>query len=135
MGTRLVKFDFCPKENEQIDAEIKLPEEKRSVIHGIVKDCRDKAVKDAVVKLFEIITTGNAYNLKPITHTFTDEYGQFLFGPLTPNKKYAIKVWFNEVKARELIVNFEDSKSDCLGCGMEKQPGTSTCSTITEEEE
>lgn len=104
MGARLVKFDFFPKENEQIEAIIKVPEEKRSVIHGVVKDCKNKIVKDAVVKLFEVINPGPNCTLKPITHTFTDECGQFLFGPICPNKKYAIKVWFNDVKIRELVI-------------------------------
>lgn len=131
MGARLVKFDFCPKENEQIDAVVRVPEEKRSVIHGVVKDWRDKVVKDAVVKLFEVITKGNTYSLKPVAHTFTDEWGQFLFGPLTPHKKYAIKVWFNEAKVRELIVNCEDSKA----CDTDKQSDNSPDALKLDDEE
>jgi hypothetical protein len=108
MGARLVKFDFVPKENEQIEAVIRIPEEKRSVIHGIVKDWRNKVVKDAVVKLFEVVGSGNSNALKPITHTFTDEYGQFLFGPLCAYKKYVIKVWFDDVRIRELVITPDD---------------------------
>ncbi len=35
--------------------------------------------------------------LIPITHTFTDECGQFIFGPLCCGKVYAIKVWSNDI--------------------------------------
>jgi hypothetical protein len=133
MGARLVKFDFCPKENEQIDAVIKVPEEKRGVIHGIVKDWKDKLVKDAVVKLFEVISKGNSYNLKPIAHTFTDDLGQFLFGPLCPNKKYAIKIWFNDTKIRELIVTPDDDKGGVLSCLAESQDSPS-CDKKDEED-
>lgn len=102
MGARLVKFGFKPRENEQIEAVVKVGEEKRSVIHGIVKDYKGKVVKDAVVKLFEVVYP--PCGLKPITHAFTDECGQFIFGPLCPNKNYVVKVWFNDVKIRELII-------------------------------
>lgn len=112
MGSRFVKYEFSPKENEQIEAVIKVPEETRSVIHGVVIDCRNKPIKNAVVKLLEVIP-GNPSRLKPLTHTFTDECGQFLFGPLYCNKKYALKVWYSDVKIRELIITPDcDSRCD-----------------------
>lgn len=111
MGARLVKFEFCPKENEQIEALVKVPDEPRSVIHGVVVDFKNKVIKDAVVKLFEVLP-GNPCRMKPLTHTFTDDCGQFLFGPLQPNKKYAVKVWYSDVKIRELIIA-PDCDDDC----------------------
>ena len=108
MGSRMVRFSFTPGENEQIEAVVKLPEEKRSVIHGIVKDHKNRIVKDAVVKLFEVQDLNEKCSLKPITHTFTDDCGQFLFGPLIACKHYAIKVWINNIKIRELIIHPED---------------------------
>ena len=104
MGYKLINFEFVPDENEQIHAIVKVPKESRSVIHGIVKDCNNKIVKDAVVKLFKMVDPRKPHCLEPITHTFTDECGQFLFGPLCPHVKYVIKVWINHVKIRELIV-------------------------------
>lgn len=108
MGSRLVRFAFTPEKNEQLEALIKLPEEPRSIIHGIVKNHKNKLVKDAVVKLFELKNASNPCALKPITHTFTDECGQFLFGPLAPNKQYVIKVWVDDIKIRQLIINPDD---------------------------
>lgn len=104
MGTRMVKFDICPKPSEQLELTVKIPEEKRSVLHGIVKDCNDEIVKDAVVKLFELTNPSDPCSAKPLTHTFTDEYGQFLFGPLYPNKHYLIKVWYDFVNITPLVI-------------------------------
>lgn len=115
MGNRLVKFNVTPGENEQIDAVIKVPKETRSVIHGVVLDECNKRQKDAVVKLFKVCNRNNNVVLEPITHTFTDEYGQFLFGPLCPHVKYVIKVWVNNVKTRELVIKPEECERECIG--------------------
>lgn len=104
MGYRLVKFLVEPKENEQLELTVKLHKEPRSVIHGIVKDCDEHPIPDAVVKLFELINPSDPCSLKPLTHAFTDECGQFIFGPLWPNKKYIIKVWKDHVKITPIII-------------------------------
>lgn len=118
MGYRLVSFDFVPKMNEQIDAVITVPEEPRSVIHGIVKNSKEEVVKDAVVKLFKV-KSSNKCDLEPITHTFTDACGQFLFGPLQPHEKYVIKVWIEHVEMRQLIV--QPRKADDIEPVEEKE--------------
>lgn len=129
MGHRLVSFNFIPEKNEQIDAIVKVPREPRSVIHGIVKNCKNELVKDAVVKLFKV-NGCDPCNLEPITHTFTDECGQFLFGPLTPKQKYVIKVWIGDVKIRQLVI--KPDKGD--GCDDDNN-GTCNCKEYFEEEE
>lgn len=111
MGSRSVCFNFTPGENEQIETVIVIPEERRSIIHGIVKNHCHKVVKDAVVKLYESVVCHGEHILKPLTHTFTDECGQFVFGPLWPCKNYVIKVWVNDVKIRELVIKPEEC--DC----------------------
>jgi hypothetical protein len=149
MGSRLTKFKFKPEENEQIEAIVKVPREKRSIIHGIVKDYDNKLVKDAVVKLFELVNP--PHNIRPITHTFTDECGQFIFGPLLPNKCYVIKVWINDVKIRRIMVppdNCEDNfdyisdevddncnciKSDCINDEVDDNCDCVKCQCITGE--
>jgi protocatechuate 3,4-dioxygenase beta subunit len=113
VGYKLVKFNVVPDENEQIDAIIKMPKEPRSVIHGVVLDECNKPMKDAVVKLLKEYKH-DAKRLEPITHTFTDEHGQFLFGPLCPHEKYVIKVWINHVKIREIIIKPENCSNDCI---------------------
>lgn len=113
MGSRMVKVAFVPGENEQIEAVIKLPKEPRSVIHGIVKNYNNQIVENAVVKLFQVENPHNPCSMTPISHTFTDECGQFIFGPLCPGKQYVIKVWVNDIKFKELIVCPDDFDDGC----------------------
>lgn len=119
MSIRSDKFEFFTKENEQIDATIKVYEEKNSVIHGVVVDCKNKPVKNAVVKLLEKINTPQGIKLIPLTHAFTDSCGQFLFGPLCPNKKYVLKVWYNNVSIRTICFDNSDcdEKPHCIQSG------------------
>lgn len=77
----------------QYDLDIVLPEDNRDVVYGIVKDCFKEPIKDAVVKLIEVCKDER----KPVSHTFTDKDGEFVFGPLCPNKKYAIEIWVDRV--------------------------------------
>ena len=39
---------------KQFDVDIHLPEDNRSVIYGVIKDCYEEPIKDAVVKLIEV---------------------------------------------------------------------------------
>jgi len=125
MGFRLVKFAFTPGEHEQIETVVRLPEEPRSVIHGVVRDYCDRIVKDAVVNLFRLENPHDPCSLVPLTHTFTDECGHFLFGPLCSNAKYVIKVWVDDVKIKELVVRPNYSPCDNLpekvGAGFEEE--------------
>ena len=71
---------------KQFDLEITLPEDNRSVIYGVVKDCCQEPICNAVVKLVEV------------SHTFTDKNGEFVFGPLCANRFYEIEIWVDQVK-------------------------------------
>jgi len=113
MGYKLVKFNVVPGENEQIDAIIKVPKEPRSIIHGVVLDECNKPAKDAVVKLFKIKKYDDLSCLEAVAHTFTDDCGEFLFGPLCPNVKYMIKVWINHMKTREIIIKPDSCDNPC----------------------
>jgi len=96
----------CPKidvdgvinKGKQFDLDITLPEDHRNVIYGIVKDCFKDPVQDAVVKLVEVVYDKGKEERRPVGHTFTDKEGEFVFGPLCPDKKYAIQIWVNETK-------------------------------------
>lgn len=112
MGYRLVKYSFELGENQQIDASIQIPKEPRSVFYGVVVDEFDKPIKNAVVKL--LIEDCNKKRLEPVTHAFTDEDGEFLFGPLCPHVKYVIKVWKNHVKPIKINVPTDGCNEECL---------------------
>ena len=112
MGARLVKYQINTNENEQIETEIIVPEDKRCVIHGIVKNHKHNPIKDAVVKLFDADETSDFYEIKPLTFTFTDENGEFLFGPLSSDKNYVIKAWYNDPTIKEIKLTAEPTPED-----------------------
>ncbi len=83
---------------KQFDLNINLPEDTRDVIYGTVKNAFNEPIKDAVVKLIEIdFSKEGRKNRIPVSHTFTDKFGEFVFGPLCPGKEYAIDIWVNDV--------------------------------------
>ena len=112
MSGKMACCSICPKENQQIEAVIKLPEEKRAVIQGTVIDCKGNPVADAVVKLFQI---GEGCKLPcPLTHTFTDDNGQFLLGPLCPNTTYMLKIFSDNTQIVQKCLKVNCYKGSCL---------------------
>ena len=93
-----IKVDGFVEKGTQYDLEINLPEDARDVIFGTIKDCFKEPVEDAVVKLIEVSREDGKEERKPVSHTFTDKDGEFVFGPLCPDKKYEIQFWANKVK-------------------------------------
>ena len=83
---------------KQFDLEITLPEDNRSVIYGVVKDCCQEPICNAVVKLVEVVCECGKEERRPVSHTFTDKDGEFVFGPLCANRFYEIEIWVDQVK-------------------------------------
>ena len=94
---------------KQFDLEIELPNDERNIIYGVVKDCYNNYVDNATVKLIEVTKNER----KPVTHTFTNMYGEFLFGPLCPGKNYAIDIWANKVDHIKICKTCHH-KNECL---------------------
>lgn len=113
MSGKIAVCSICPRENQQIEALIKLPDEDRAVIHGTVLDSNGNPVCDAVIKLFQIVE--GCKLPVPLTHTFTDQYGQFLLGPLCPCKKYMIKVYKDNIKIRYMPLDVDCYEGKCIG--------------------
>ena len=87
----------------KFDIDITLPQDNRNVIYGTIRNNYKEPIKDAVVKLIEIIIGKDGMKKRiPVSHTFTDEYGEFVFGPLCPDKVYAIDIWVNDVRHYKL---------------------------------
>lgn len=108
---RMIKMEYdkniCPvvdvdgviEAGKQFDLDITLPKDNRNVIYGIIRDCHKEPVRDAVVKLIEVIRNGyEKEERRPVSHTFTDKEGEFVFGPLCPDKYYEIQIWVDRVK-------------------------------------
>ena len=118
MSGRVSVCSICPKENEQIDAVIRISKEKRSVLYGRVVDECGRPVADAVIKLLKIDQKNG--RIEPLTHTFTDRYGQFLLGPLCPCQKYIIKVYKDNVlKSYEPLSEGCYDSNWCIGQNRE----------------
>lgn len=115
MDIRTNEFEFTPKSCEEIDACIKVPCDPRGVISGRILDCCNKPIRSATLKLFEKTCKDE---LCPLTHTFTDENGLFLFGPLCPCTTYVIKIFVNEVKNKQIKIDHCKCvrDMDCLEC-------------------
>lgn len=98
---------------KQFDLDITLPEDNRDVIYGVVKNCFKEPVCDAVVKLIEIVHVHGKEERRPVTHTFTDKDGEFVFGPLCPGKEYALQIWVNDTKKLKICAKCHH-EGDCL---------------------
>jgi hypothetical protein len=106
----MVNMPVTSSENKNTESTIKLKEETRSIIHASVKNYKNEPLEDAVVMLFELDDSCSPPSLKSVYHTFTDEYGYFILGPLTPDKHYILKVWADNLKCREFEINSENQK-------------------------
>ena len=94
----VVNVDGIIASGKQFDLDIRLPEDNRNVIYGVIKDCFGDPVRDAVVKLIEVVCECGKDERRPVSHTFTDKDGEFVFGPLCANKFYEIQIWVDNVK-------------------------------------
>jgi len=104
---------------KQFDLDIMLPEDNRNVIYGVIKDCYREPIKDAVVKLIEVTCEHGKEERKPVSHTFTDKDGEFVFGPLCPNKVYEILFWVNQVKHVKICAKCEHEGSCLKGTNLD----------------
>ena len=94
----VVDVDGFIANGKQFDLDITLPTDNRDVIFGVIRNCFKEPVDNAVVKLIEIEHKMGKEERKPVSHTFTDKDGEFVFGPLCPGKEYAIQIWVDDVK-------------------------------------
>ncbi|MBX7394963.1 carboxypeptidase-like regulatory domain-containing protein [Clostridium chauvoei] len=128
MSGRIASCPLTTGVNEQIEAVVRLPEEKRSVIFGTVLDPNGNPVPDAVVKLLKVVD-GCKYPY-PLTHTFTDCYGQFLLGPLCPNTKYMLKIYKDNINIKFTTLQPNPYNGQCLGknvCESNPEPENPPC--------
>ena len=100
------KFYMRPGENELIETTVCLKPDIRSAVHGIVKDSGGKAISSALAVLFEI---GENDASRLVSEVFTDDLGEFMFGPLTTGQLYMIKVYKSMYRPRLLEIFMEDA--------------------------
>ena len=119
---------------KQYDLDITLPEDNRNVIYGVIKDSCGDPVEDAVVKLIEIVCEYGKEERRPVSHTFTDKEGEFVFGPLCDNKFYAIQIWKNDVKHCKICTEckrdgkcLKGVKLDCINDDLKTEIKADCC--------
>lgn len=128
----VLNVDGILASGKQFDLDITLPEDNRTVIYGIVKDCYQEPVCDAVVKLVEVVCECGKEERRPVSHTFTDSNGEFVFGPLCANRFYEIEIWVDRVKHCKICTKAEHDgkclKGVKLDCKKENcKPCHETC--------
>ena len=123
----IIDVDGVLAGGKQYDLDITISKDNRTVIYGIVKDDCGDPIEDAVVKLVEVDCDCKDER-KPVSHTFTDKNGEFVFGPLCPDRYYSIEIWANKVKHSKICAKVEKDfrclkgeKLDC-DCKMECKP-------------
>ena len=108
----VVDIDGIMAAGKQYDLDITISKDNRTVIYGVVKDDCGEPIEDAVVKLIEVdYDCGN--ERKPVSHTFTDKNGEFVFGPLCADRYYSIEIWANKVKHSKICAKI-DKEFRCL---------------------
>ena len=93
------KIYFKPAEGEHIEATVNIEPEKAAAFSGTVRNKAGEAQADALVLLFRA-----AEGKKLVGRQFTDEDGQFFFGPIEGGILYLIKIYKNNTKIRELEI-------------------------------
>lgn len=114
MSEQLIKYQSTTYGDRYIDAIVETGDDNRGVIYGRVVNKHNKPVSDAVVKLIILQDANDPLSILPVTHTFTDEYGQFLFGPLPPNKNYLIKIWHDDIFIKSVTVKEKEARHSCI---------------------
>lgn len=104
-GPKNLMVDGFMEKGKQFDLDITIPEDNRDLIYGIIKDCHGDPIEDAAIKLVEICFEYGEKELRPVSHTFSSKQGEFVFGPLCPDKEYALQIWVNRVKHIKLCVD------------------------------
>ena len=116
----IIDIDGVIESGKQFDLDIVLPQDDRDVIYGIVRDCYKDPVANAVVKLIEVSYDKGKEERKPVSHTFTDKDGEFVFGPLCPNRKYEIQIWVNHVKHYKICAKCKHEGKCLKGIVLDK---------------
>lgn len=140
----VIDIDGVSAAGKQFDLDITLPEDNRDVIYGVVKNCFKEPVHDAVVKLIEVEYKFGKEERKPVSHTFTDKEGEFVFGPLCPGKNYAIQIWVDNVRHVKMCAKcfhegkclrgVKNDKCDCILGSNDRSVSCDDCEESSEEE-
>lgn len=74
-----IEINGVIESGKQFDLDIKLPEDNRNVVFGIVKNQYGDPIADAVVKLIEVTKDIHGDERKPVSHTLFDKTLNIIF--------------------------------------------------------
>ena len=123
----ILDIDGVISGGKQFDLDITLPEDNRDVIYGVVKNCFKEPVDNAVVKLVEVVYEHGKEERRPVGHTFTDKEGEFVFGPLCPDKYYEIQIWADRVKHSKICAKCKHEGNCLKGTDIDCQKPHKPC--------
>ena len=123
----IVKVDGLIASGKQFDIDVSLPKDDRNVVYGVVKDQYKEPVENAVVKLIEVSYVHGHEERKPVSHTFTNKAGEFVFGPLCPNKVYEVNIWVDQVKHIKICAKCKHEGKCLKGIDIDKCDFTMDC--------
>ena len=119
----VIDIDGFIADGKEFDIDIVLPKDNRNVIFGTIKDVYKEPVENAVVKLIEVKCDKNGKKERlPISHTFTNDSGEFVFGPLCSDKEYAIDIWVNDVRHYKMFAKIEKDVGCLRGKSLQNCP-------------
>jgi len=122
-----VEMNGFIENGKQFDIEVRVPKDNRNVAFGVVKDEYGDPISDAVVKLIEVEKMMGKEDRKPVSHTFTNENGEFVFGPLCPNRSYDLQIWVDRVKHVKICHVSNPRKTTCLKGSKKECPVIKPC--------
>lgn len=93
-------FYVKPAENELIETVVHIRPDPRPALLGSVVGTDGKPVDSALVAVYQ--SGGSEAPDVPVGSLYTDEFGQFAFGPLEPGKLYLVRVYKNGGQPRTL---------------------------------
>jgi len=93
-------FYVKPATHEVVETTVALAADQRPALIGTVVDTNDKPVDAALVTVYRADAPQT-----PIGALYTDDQGQFAFGPLEPGKLYHVKVFKRTDQIRALEQN------------------------------
>ena len=100
-----IAFEFKCNLDEDIELIIHLPKINKTIIDGFVKDKNNKIIRGAFIKLYTVSKKDNSCSSCPLSATYSDRHGYFLFSPINIGKNYLIEIWFNKKKINEIFIN------------------------------
>jgi hypothetical protein len=93
-----LKFYVKPAPGERVESTLTLPPSQAASIYGVVQTADGTPARGCVVLLYD------EHEPAPLAQAFTNEEGQFCFGPLVGDRLYIINIYYDDAQIRTLEI-------------------------------